>query len=210
MIPRLGRRGARAAGFVVAVLLAALALPLVALAHAELESASPPDGAVLDSPPTEIVLTFTEALNVPKSHMELIGPDGKQVAAGVVDPDNEKSERNVPPELAPGAYEIRSTAVAAHDGALKREVLTFTITAPSPTPTEPPTPAPSASATPSPSPSASPSAVPSAAPSAAPSAGGDSTASTGDVLLPIIAALVVVLLLGAMLVRSRSRGGGGA
>lgn len=206
MIPTLGRRGARAAGFVVAVLLAALALPLVALAHAELESASPPDGAVLDSPPTEIVLTFTEALNVPKSHMELIGPDGTQVAAGVVDPDNEKSMRIDPPELAPGAYEIRSTAVAAHDGALKREVLTFTITAPSPTPTNPPTPAASASATPTQSPLASPSAVP----SPSPSAGGESTASTGDVLLPIIAALVVVLLLGAMLVRSRSRGGGGA
>jgi methionine-rich copper-binding protein CopC len=187
------------------VLLAALALPLVALAHAELESASPPDGAVLESPPTEIVLTFTEALNVPKSHMELIGPDGTQVANGVVDPDNEKSMRIDPPELAPGAYEIRSTAVAAHDGALKREVLTFTITAPSPTPS-PSTSAPPPSAAPSASPSASPSAVP----SPTPSAGGDSTASTGDVLLPIIAALVVVLLLGAMLVRSRSRGGGGA
>ena len=206
MIPRARRRGARAAGFVVAVLLAALALPLVALAHAELESASPPDGAVLAAPPSEIVLTFTEALNVPKSHMELIGPDGKQVAAGVVDPDNEKAMRIDPPELAPGAYEIRSTAVAAHDGALKREVLTFTITAPSPSPTVAPTAAPSQSA----APSASPSASPSTAPSPTPSAGGDSTASTGDLLLPIIAALVVVLLLGTFLLRGRSRGRGGA
>ena len=206
MIPRARRRGARAAGFVVAVLLAALALPLVALAHAELESASPPDGAVLAAPPSEIVLTFTEALNVPKSHMELIGPDGTQVAAGVVDPDNEKAMRIDPPELAPGAYEIRSTAVAAHDGALKREVLTFTITAPSPSPTVAPTAAPSQSA----APSASPSASPSTAPSPTPSAGGDSTASTGDLLLPIIAALVVVLLLGTFLLRGRSRGRGGA
>lgn len=187
------------------MLLAALALPLVALAHAELESASPPDGAVLDTPPTEIVLTFTEALDPVKSHMELFGPDGTQVAAGVVDPANDKSMRIDPPELGPGAYEIRSTAFAAHDGALKREVLTFTITAPSPTPS-PTTSAPPPSA----APSASPSAQPSAVPSPTPSAGGDSTASTGDVLLPIIAALVVVLLLGVMLVRSRSRGGGGA
>jgi methionine-rich copper-binding protein CopC len=202
MIPRARRRGARAAGFVVAVLLAALALPLVALAHAELESASPPDGAVLAAPPSEIVLTFTEALNVPKSHMELIGPDGTQVAAGVVDPDNEKAMRIDPPELSPGAYEIRSTAVAAHDGALKREVLTFTITAPSPSPTVAPTAAPSQSAAPS--------ASPSTAPSPTPSARGDSTASTGDLLLPIIAALVVVLLLGTFLLRGRSRGRGGA
>ena len=132
------------------MLLAAFALPLVALAHAELESASPPDGAVLDSPPTEIVLTFTEALDPVKSHMELNGPDGTQVAAGVVDPANEKAMRIDPPELEPGAYEIRSTAFAAHDGALKRETLTFTITEPSPTPTATPTPAPSASAVPVP------------------------------------------------------------
>jgi methionine-rich copper-binding protein CopC len=195
----------RAGACFAAVLLAMFAMPVVAFAHAELESASPPDGAVLAAPPSEIVLTFTEALNVPKSHMELIGPDGTQVAAGVVDPDNEMAMRIDPPELAPGAYEIRSTAVAAHDGALKREVLTFTITAPSPTPS-PTTSAPPPSA----APSAPPSAPPSAVPSPTPSAGGDSTASTGDVLLPIIAALVVVLLLGAMLVRSRSRGGGGA
>jgi methionine-rich copper-binding protein CopC len=206
MIPRRHRRSVRAAGFVVAVLLAALALPLVALAHAELESASPADGAVLDSPPTEIVLTFTEALDPVKSHMELIGPDGTQVAAGVVDPANEKSMRIDPPELAPGAYEIRSTAFAAHDGKLKREVLTFTISAPSPTPTATPTPAPSASATPSPSPSAS----PSASPSPAPSAGGPTSASGADVLVPILAALVVVVLLGAMLLRGRSRGDRGA
>jgi len=179
-------------------------MPLVALAHAELESASPPDGAVLDSPPSEILLTFTEALDPVKSHMELIGPDGSEVASGVVDPDNDKSMRIDPPELAPGAYGIRSTAFAAHDGTLKREVLTFTITAPSPTPTATPTPPPSASATPSPSPSAS----PSASPSPAPSAGGPTSASGADVLLPILAALFVVVLLGTMLLRGRSRGGG--
>jgi methionine-rich copper-binding protein CopC len=179
-------------------------MPVVALAHAELESASPPDGAVLGSPPSEIVLTFTEALDAVKSHMELIGPDGTQVAAGVVDPANDKSMQIDPPELAPGAYEIRSTAFAAHDGALKREVLTFTINAPSPTPTATPTSDPSASANPSPSPSAS----PSASPTPAPSAGGPTSASGADVLLPILAALIVIGLLGVMLLRGRSRGGG--
>lgn len=181
-------------------------MPLVALAHAELESASPPDGAVLDSPPSEIVLTFTEALDAVKSHMELIGPDGSQVASGVVDPDNDKAMRIDPPELSPGAYEIRSTAFAAHDGALKREVLTFTVNAPSPTPTATPIPAPSASATPF----ASPSASPSASPTPAPSAGGPTSGSGADVLLPILAALIVVAVLGAMLLRGRSRGGGRA
>jgi len=199
----------RAGAFFAAVLLAMFAIPLVALAHAELESASPPDGAVLDSPPSEIVLTFTEALDTAKSHMELFGPDGAQVAAGVADPDNDKTMRIDPPVLAPGAYEIKSTAFAAHDGALKREVLTFTVNAPSPSPS--PTPAaPSASAAPYASPSASASAPPSVAPSPAPSAGGDASASGGDVILPILAALAVVLLLGVFLLRGRSRGGGGA
>ena len=200
MSPGSRRPRIRAAISVVAVLLAAFAVPLVALAHAELESASPPDGAVLASPPSEIVLTFTEALDPAKSHMELFGPDGTQVAAGVVDPGDEKAMRIDPPVLAPGAYEIRSTAFAAHDGALKRETLTFTITEPSPTPTETPTPAASESAVPSPSPSAS--------PTPAPSAGGPTSVSGADVLLPILAALVVVVLLGTMLLRGRSRGGG--
>ena len=205
MYPASRRRGFRAAGFLFSVLLAAFAMPLVAQAHAELESASPPDGAVLDAPPTEIVLTFTEELDAAKSHMELIGPDGEQLAAGVADPANEKAMRIDPPELGPGAYEIRSTAVAAHDGALKREVLTFTVNAPSPTPTETPTAAPSASP-----PSASPSASPSARPTPAPSAGGPTSASGADVLVPIVAALIVIGLLGAMLLRGRSRGGGRA
>jgi copper resistance protein C len=206
MIPRTRRRGGRAASFLVALLLAAFALPLVALAHAELESASPPDGAVLDSPPSEIILTFTEELDAAKSHMELFGPDGTQVAAGVADPDNDKAMRIDLPVLAPGVYEIKSTAFAAHDGALKREVLTFTVNAPSPTPTETPTAAPSASAPPP----ASPSASPSASPTPAPSAGDPTSASGAEVLMPILAALIVIGLLGAMLLRGRSRGGGRA
>ena len=204
MTPKPPKRRLRVAGGVAAVLLAILTAPLVALAHAELEAASPADGAVLDSPPTEIVLTFTEALDQVKSHMELIGPDGTQVAAGVVDPENEKAMRIDSLGLEPGAYEIRSTAFAAHDGALKREVLTFTITAPSPTPTAASTPAPSASATPSQSPTA----PPSASPSPAPSAGRPTSTSGADVRLPILAALIVVVRLAAMLLRGRSRGGG--
>ena len=88
MGPRSIQPRIRAACSVVAVLLAAFAMPLVVLAHAELESASPPDGAVLDSPPSEIVVMFTEALDPVKSHMELLGPDGTQIAAGIVDPED--------------------------------------------------------------------------------------------------------------------------
>ena len=141
MSPRTRKHRLRATSGVASVLLALFAMPLVALAHAELESASPPDGAVLDSPPSEIVLTFTEALDAAKSSIRLIGPGDTQVASGGVDPDNEKAMRIDPPALASGAYEIRSIAAAAHDGSIEHEVLAFTIIAPSPTPTASPTPA---------------------------------------------------------------------
>ena len=209
MTPAVLDQRLRAGACVAAVLVALFSMPVVAFAHAELESASPPDRAVLSEPPVEILLTFTEALDPVKSHVELISPVGSQVAAGGVDPNNEKAMRIDPPQLAPGTYEVRSTAVAAHDGALKREQLTFRIEAPSPSPSVA-APAPSATATTSASPSAPPSAAPSAAPSPAPSTDGDTTGSGTDVILPILAALAVVLLLGTFLLRSRSRGGGGA
>lgn len=192
----------RATGFI-AVLLGMLAVPVGVQAHAELDTASPADGAVLDAPPAEIVLTFTEALDAARSHMELLGPDGTEVAEGGADPANDKAMRLVPPTLAPGAYQVRSTAVAAHDGAVARETLTFTITAPTPSPTQEPT------ATPTASPTATATASPSPSPSPSPSTG-PASASGSDVLLPILAALVVVLLLGGMLLRGRSSGGGRA
>ena len=101
--------------------LAVLALPLVALAHVELESASPPDGAVLSEPPAEIVLTFSAELNTSKSSVTLHDPAGTQIAKGAVDPAHDTVIwRLVPPAtLAPGTYEIRWTSVAL-DGDLLR------------------------------------------------------------------------------------------
>lgn len=203
MIPSPRRRGVRAAGFVLAVLLAVLALPLVALAHAELESASPPDGAVLSEPPTEVVLTFSAELNTSKSSVTLHDPAGTEIAKGGVDPADDTVMRLIPAgSLAPGTYEVRWTSVAL-DGDLLRGTLHFDLTAPTPSPTATPTAAPSATASPPPTPSSSPSPAPSATP-------GSTSGSGDDVILPIIVALIVILLLGMFLLRGRSRGGGGA
>lgn len=203
MIPSPRRRGVRAAGFVLAVLLAVLALPLVALAHAELESASPPDGAVLSEPPTEVVLTFSAELNTSKSSVTLRDPAGTEIAKGGVDPADDTVMRLIPAaSLAPGTYEVRWTSVAL-DGDLLRGTLRFDLTAPTPSPTATPTAAPSATASPPPAPSSSPSPAPSATP-------GSTSGSGDDVILPIIVALIVILLLGMFLLRGRSRGGGGA
>ena len=182
----------------------ALAIPASVLAHAELESATPADGAVLDAPPTEIVLTFTEDLDESKSSLTLHTANGEQLAAGTVDPADPAAMRiDDVPDLSPGTYEIRWTS-SGSDGHLERGTLQFELTAPTPTPTVAATPEPSASPSPSPSPSAS------ASPTPAPSAGGPTSASGTDVLLPIVAALVLIAVLGWVLLRSRSRGGGAA
>ena len=193
---------ARLAVAVPAVVLALLLWPAAAFAHAELESASPADGAILEAPPTEIVFTYTEELDPSGSSLTLHDARGTQLAAGGVDPSDDLVMRIDPPELVAGAYEIRSTALSAHDDHLERNVVTFTVTEPTPPPTPSPTPAPSATATPTTPPTAS----PSAAPSPSPPADGTPT-STTDVLIPIVAAVVLVALLGAWLFgRSRGRG----
>lgn len=180
----------------------ALAFPASIAAHSELESATPEDGAVLSSAPAEIVLTFDAPLNPSRSSVTLHDASGAQIAKGGVDPADVTVMRLTPPPMDPGAYEIRWTSVS-EDGDLLRDTLGFELTAP---PTAPPTPSPTVGPSDAPSPSGTPTAAPSVAPSPSPSADGAPAASTTDVLLPIVAALAVVLLLGAWLLRNRSRG----
>jgi methionine-rich copper-binding protein CopC len=196
----------RRLGLVIGLIAFAFALPMGVAAHSELESAEPPDGAVLTAPPEEVVLRFSAALDPAKSSMTLRDASGTQLAKGAVDPADDTVMRLVPPTLAPGTYEIRWTS-AATDGDILRGTLHFQLAAPTPSPTAAPTASPiataSASATPAPSVIASPSPAPSAST-------GPASASGADVLLPIIAALVLVGVLGAVLLRGRSRGGGPA
>jgi hypothetical protein len=98
-----------------------------------------------------------------------------------------------PPTLQPGAYEIRWTSVA-EDGDVLRGRVHFEIAAVA-------TPSPSSSRQESPSPLPSPTGVPSPTPSESPTP----TASSADVILPIVAAIVVIAILGAWLLRNRSR-----
>jgi methionine-rich copper-binding protein CopC len=194
------RRIGAAAFLILAV--ATLAFPAAIVAHSELESATPKDGAVLAIPPAEIVLTFDAPLNASKSSVTLHDPSGTQIAKGGVDPADDTVMRLTPPALDPGEYEIRWTSVS-EDGDLLRDTLHFALTAP---PTAPPTPSPTIAPSEAPSEAPTPSLVPSASPSPSPSADGTPAASTTDVLLPIVAAIAVVLLLGAWLLRNRARG----
>ena len=195
-MPRLPSR------LVVALALSLLTLgltPAFVLAHAELETSTPADGATVEGSPDEIVLVYSEAV-VEGSSLTLRDAASAVVATGGPDPADATRMTIDPPELGPGTYRTESAARSA-DGHTDRVTLSFTVApVPSPTPTATPAPTavptvmPSASATPSSEPSPTP--VPSAEPS-------DPTAGTGDVLIPILTAVAILGALGAYLLRRR-------
>jgi len=114
----------------VAALLLALALsavPAAAVAHAELVSSTPPDGAVLTAVPDEVVLTFSEEVDVDLSEFT-VSVAGAVVGTGSV--DLAVAERNVMRGPlagdAVGAYSVSWVAVAT-DGHAEEGIITFTV-----------------------------------------------------------------------------------
>jgi methionine-rich copper-binding protein CopC len=178
----------------VAGALLALALVTPALGHAELVSSDPADKAILDVPPAVITLTFDEGV-VGKSSFKVIGPGGDTIGTGGPAKDGDTTMTLDGLALAPGAYAIEWTSVA-DDGDIERGTLSFTVSEPTPAP-------PSATAEPSvetATPTASATAV--ASPTPAPSAATAPVSSSGsDVVLPIIVALALVAVVGAVVVR---------
>jgi len=67
-------------------LLAVLALPVAASAHATLVSSDPADGAVLTALPTTATLTFDEAVTPVRGEIQILSPSGR-VVSGAVTPD---------------------------------------------------------------------------------------------------------------------------
>ncbi len=183
-------------------------MPGSALAHAELVRAIPADGATVTEPVTIVSGRYTEDLTADSS-LRILDGSGTTIATGGVDPNDDRRMIARPdPPLTSGTFTVRSTAVSQVDGHPERETWTFTVAVPA---TPSPTPelsgsAPPASSEPTPSASAptSPASTPSPSPSAGPS---DPATSVGDVALPILAALAVVLIgAGALLRRGRRPG----
>ena len=197
----------------VTAMLAALALSLLltapVLAHAELVESTPEDGAALATSPTEVELRFSEPLIADRSSFRLVGPEG-DMGTGEVTSDNGRVMTLSGLDLAPGAYEVRWTA-ATDDGHIERGRLDFTVAPVAPaseSPSVEPTEAPSVepSAPPTVAPSMAPSASASSAPSPSARPDDEPVAGTGsDVLIPIIAALLIVAGVGAFVLR-RNRG----
>ncbi len=81
-----------------------------AFAHAMLEQANPVAGAVLNKPPKEIVLRFSEPLEGAFSSMTLKGPDGSVVAT--TSHASDRTMRTSLKALAPGKYRVTWRAVS--------------------------------------------------------------------------------------------------
>jgi methionine-rich copper-binding protein CopC len=204
MLRHFSSRPARAASLVAVALL--LVLPAAVAAHAELERSTPADGETVEGSPNVIRAFFTEEL-ADGSEMALLDEAGTTIAQGTIDPADPTRMRIDPPELEPGDYEVQWKSFA-DDGHLETGTFTFTVSAAI---TPPPSAPPSAPTTPSSPVSAPPSAsaLPTASAVLAPSpTGGEATppantAGTSDVLLPIIAAVVIVAVLGGYLLMRR-------
>ena len=191
------------ARFSVAVILAAAlvgVLPAAALAHAEFERSSPEDGEVVEGSPNVIRAFFTEALG-DGSEMALVDENGATVAEGGIDPADPSRMRIDPPDLGPGDYEVQWKAFA-DDGHLETGTFAFTVSAVitpppaslEPTPSSPFTPEPSATVEPAPTDPATPS----------PTEGVPSDqAASDDAIIPIVAVIVLIGLLGGYLLLRR-------
>jgi methionine-rich copper-binding protein CopC len=179
--------------------------PTIALAHADLQTASPADGTTVATTPAEVVMVFTEAVDPAKSSLRLVNASGAIVGQGsTVDSGQPDTMRLVLSPQPPGTYTVRWTTTAL-DGHVAHGTTAFTIAAPAPSPSltssvtavspaEPPSPTASVAA-PSPSPS--------------PSGGtGAPTTSTSDAVIPIVAAVIVLVALGVWLLGNRSRRAG--
>jgi hypothetical protein len=199
-----------------------LLVPAIAAAHAELEASTPADGETIVGAPSGNLINarYSERLDPDGSSLTLVDANGDTIATGgVTAPADYPFEMWVEdlPNLEPGVYTVKSTSKSAEDGDIDRVSWSFTIVAPSGTPTPIPpaictdqcdpgssigTAVPTASATPEPSAAPSPSATP------APT---DQTGTAGsDVILPIIAALAIVLIGAGVLLSRRRRPSGGA
>ena len=88
-------------------------------AHAFLEQATPPVGGTVSTPPTELGLRFSEAIEPAFSHIKLTTKAGDAVEIGPVSLDPSDSTRLVAAvrsTLAPGAYKVswRVVSVDTH------------------------------------------------------------------------------------------------
>jgi copper resistance protein C len=179
-----------------------------ATAHTSLVSTSPENGAVLSSPPEEIVFTFSEALLPDFVRFLRISDTGEAEDLGVTEIDGAVARLDWPRGLPGGEWTVEYRVVS-QDGHPVIGSIAFTYASASPTPTPTPsptsaTPTPSPTTTPSPTstPTPSPTDTPTSDPTVEPAA--DTEGSTVGWLIAGIAVIVLafVVIIG-LVVRNR-------
>ena len=199
----------RASALILAASFVVIASPGLALADAELKTASPADRSTVTTLVEAVSGVFTQSMKADGSSLTVKDAAGATVAKGTIDPADDKRMIATPVSpLDDGAYTVAWTTVAT-DGHVERGKWTFTV-AIAPTPSTTPVPTAARTVAPSTPPSSAPTPVavtpaPSMAPTPAPSADGGTTGSAGDVLLPIIVALIVLGAGAAYLLTRRNR-----
>jgi methionine-rich copper-binding protein CopC len=107
------------------------ALPATTLAHAELERSEPAADAVLDAPPTQVVITFDSELDPDTSSLAITDAGGASVGAGGVDLD--VADRDVLRAAVAitddGEYDVAWTA-GSIDGHVETGAFTFRVGSP--------------------------------------------------------------------------------
>lgn len=108
------------------VSLAVLGWASPAAAHADLVSSSPADGAILDAPPSQITLRFTEGVDLQSDGVRLLDAGGTPVAVGPAEADGSTATAAIDTELDRGSYVVAWRAVSA-DGHPIRGAFTFSV-----------------------------------------------------------------------------------
>jgi methionine-rich copper-binding protein CopC len=124
------------AGRVLRLLIVAVALvlaftvgPWLALAHAELTSSTPADGATVQPGLTEITLIFSEEISVDDSTADLEGPGGAMMQGVSVSVDRaERTKMTLKtPALGEGKYTVKWKSVTEDDNGVTNGSFSFTV-----------------------------------------------------------------------------------
>ena len=113
------------------VLISAVGMATPALAHTELISANPADGAQLDTAPSMVTLTFNEPIqgDGDLNQVAITGPDGGQWTEGQVEVRDTVVTTRVRPLGPAGDYTIGYRVVSADGHPVSGEI-SFTLTIP--------------------------------------------------------------------------------
>lgn len=103
-------------------------IPAPARAHTEFESSTPADQESVDTPVSEIVVSFTLPVTVVGNGFEVLDPQGNVVSPSVETDDDTSFTLVLPEPLAGGEAGVRYE-VAAEDGHVLAGGFSFTVTA---------------------------------------------------------------------------------